>query len=302
MPAKFIFSALVLSLFTALSANATTLSVAVDNDGLFSTDREYTSGLFARISQVKPDTAYSYSLELGSQIWTPKGIDSARPLVEDRPYAGLLYLQARLNYQQPNFVLKNALMLGTVGPNSYAEDIQSYAHENIGSAMPNGWDYQIENKFVYQYAIEPHLLVYRAESNDSDIGVYSRMQLGNFQNEVAIGGVIRMGSELHTSFGSTSLTTNNTFDVDLLQASPQGYFLFAMMEARYRSKDLTIEGSTPIANNAKVKHSQQAFGIGGVYYRPQWGVASAFIWQSEQYVSKNARNHAFANLTLFYRF
>ncbi|GAM62259.1 hypothetical protein JCM19232_5223 [Vibrio ishigakensis] len=44
-----------------------------------------------------------------------------------------------------------SLMLGTTGPNSYAEEGQKFVHSIIKSDDPQGWDNQIENQVVLNF-------------------------------------------------------------------------------------------------------------------------------------------------------
>lgn len=166
------------------AAHAASLSLSVDNDGVLGTDREYTSGLFARWSS-DPSTI-GYSVEIGSQMWTPSDIEWTTPHPNERAYAGLLYLQGRVYHQNDTNAYKGSLMVGTVGPDSYAEDAQSIVHAVVGSPDPMGWDYQINNQFVYQAGFEAHQLLSRGALGE--FSVFGRGQGGNFQSEVAAGG------------------------------------------------------------------------------------------------------------------
>lgn len=96
------------------TAHAASLSLSIDNDGVLGTDREYTSGLFARWSS-DPSTI-GYSVEIGSQMWTPSDIEWTTPHPNERAYAGLLYLQGRVYHQNDTNAYKGSLMVGTVGP------------------------------------------------------------------------------------------------------------------------------------------------------------------------------------------
>ena len=123
-------------LIFSASANATTAMISTDNDGVLLMDREYTGGFFIRLGDKKDQ--YAYSIELGSQIWTPKNIKFFNPQPDQRPYAGLLYIQGKLHYITQENALKTSLLLGTVGPNSYAEQLQTFIHKYISSPTPNG--------------------------------------------------------------------------------------------------------------------------------------------------------------------
>ena len=285
--------------FSPQNAQAKTVSFAFDNDSFFGTDRDYSSGLFLRWSSFSGPLPYS--LEIASQLWSPSDIRHFKPMPNERPYAGLLALKARTYRQNPTSTYIGNLMLGTVGPNSKAKYGQTFIHTLIGSPEPNGWEYQIYNEFVYQAGLDAHRLLFRGTKNE--VSFFGRGQGGNFQSEVGAGMTYRFGTDLESTFGSTSAQLGNGVDVSLLSSSLQGAFFYLTTEFRYRFDDIMIEGEKPIENDElEIEHHQYSLSAGGAWYQQDWGLALSMTFHSKAFETSKKEHHTFGNLTLFYRY
>src|ERR1700743_3238185 len=102
------------SMFGAAAQAAGTVTVLVENDSFFDeSDRHYTNGLYASwtsdtggdyasladmlLLAPRGDAArYRHGLFLGQSMFTPEDLSLKAPDPHDRPYAGWLYLGARL--------------------------------------------------------------------------------------------------------------------------------------------------------------------------------------------------------------
>ncbi|WP_028022543.1 lipid A deacylase LpxR family protein [Enterovibrio calviensis] len=285
--------------FLSLSVHAASISLTVDNDGALGTDRDYTSGLGLRWSS-DPGTI-GYSIELASQMWTPTDIEFETPQPNERPYAGLLYLQGRAYHQTDTVAYRGSLMLGTVGPSSAADSAQSIVHEIVGSTDPQGWDYQIYDQFVYQAGFEAHQLISRTPIGE--FSVFGRGQGGNFQSEVAAGGTYRIGIDLPNTFGATSVIAQNSVDVGMLSHSDDGFFFFTTVEARYRFNDITIEGDKPPENDdLEIQRNQASISGGFSWYSRHWGAVASVTAYSKQFKTSRLDQHGYGSFTLFYRY
>ncbi len=195
-------------------------------------------------------------------------------------------------------------MLGQVGPDSHAELSQKLIHSLIGSPKPNGWDYQIYNKTVYQFNLENHFLFER--NSYGEFSGFGRGQIGNFQPEVALGLTYRLGIDLANTFGATSTVKGNHIDPNMLYNSLKGLFFYISSEAAYRFKDITIEGERPsppieIAP-LTIEHTQFTLSSGIAWYRPAWGVTVSLTGKSMGYRETNKKHHTYGNISYFYRF
>lgn len=292
------FALLTLPAFV-MPLHASTLSFSIDNDSLAGTDREYSSGLFLRWSSTYE--AINYSVEMASQLWTPSDIEQSLPQPNERPYTGLFYLKSRAYQQTINQTIIGSFLIGTVGDSSKAEYGQSFMHSIVGSPDPKGWEYQIYDDFVYQIGLEAHHLLLRGDKNE--FSVSGRGLAGNFQSEIALATTYRFGTDLASTFGSTSTQAGNNIDVSLLSNSSEGSFFFFTLEARYRFNDITIEGDMPAENaDLTIKNIQAAASTGITYYKDSFGAMLSFTIQSKQFTTSRYDHHTFGNVTFFYRF
>ena len=120
-------------------------------------------------------------------------------------------------------------MLGGVGPHAFAEKSQKAVHSMIGSDKPMGWNRQIENQMVLNLSYETQRLLVRDETWDKqnyDLALTGRVNVGNFQNELAVGGIMRWGNDLHKSFASIGFTPGKYIDTSMLSTSKSGQFLY----------------------------------------------------------------------------
>ena len=114
------------------------LTVLLENDFFYGSDRDYTNGLgflwvpvpdsapdlavrMARALPWFPDTGLvRHGYALGQNIYTPGDITLARPPADDRPYAGWLYGTIGLGVDAGRQFDQVAFTLGMIGPASLA--------------------------------------------------------------------------------------------------------------------------------------------------------------------------------------
>ena len=144
------------------------------------------------------------SVFIGQSIFTPIRIDIPAPIPDDRPYAGWLYVGARVETMEliaPWLTLDHAveLQLGMTGPVAQGKWVQSHFHNWIGSRPPEGWDNQLEN--------EPGLFAsYRLSARTKPLAGYfdaiphAEVALGNVQTYAQAGLQIRAGRNLGPPF------------------------------------------------------------------------------------------------------
>ncbi|OBT13955.1 hypothetical protein A9264_02110 [Vibrio sp. UCD-FRSSP16_10] len=300
----------------------------IDNDSIVTTDKDYSNGLFLSYSSdldIKPNgffdslpgthfsastsdgTVHKFSIELGQKMWTPKDIEDPNPIIDERPYAGLLYLSSTLYSIAPSTVNSYNFLLGTVGPNAYAEETQKYVHSIIKSEDPQGWDNQIENQMVLNFAYQRADKWYQSPLSGTtthEVSTPSRLMLGNYRSEVATGIMWRWGSNLNDSFASAKVNNESTLDPSLIIRGQSGWFLFSGIEGRVRFNDITIDGDRPdddiTAND--IEHFQGTATVGMTGYYKGWGASLAISTKSRDYTEDQNSVHTNGSLALFWLF
>jgi len=307
--------------------NSGSMSFSVDNDGLLGSDRGYTNGIFFKfnsssvvnIEQLSPlpirniarwlplyqQTNKGWGVTFGQQIWTPSDIATELEQSNDRPYTGLLFVKASIFESSDNIANKYSLMLGGVGPNALGEKSQKAVHSLIGSKTPMGWHRQIDSQAVFNLSYETQRLLTRAQTwhgQDYDTALTGRVNLGNFQNEIALGSVIRWGSDLQGSFASVGFTPGNYIDASVLSTSNTGQFVYVALEGRYRFNDITIDGARPKhLFDVHTEHWQSTISTGVVYYQASWGVAFSVVASTPDYKEDIRKHNATASIEVFWR-
>ncbi|MPW36763.1 lipid A deacylase LpxR family protein [Vibrio sp. B1Z05] len=304
------------------------INLGIDNDGIVTTDKDYTNGLFLTYSdhfQIKPDgfldslpgTQFSaasndnlirkYNIEIGQQMWTPADIENPDPIANDRPYAGLLYLSSTLYSIAPSVINSYRLLIGTVGPNAYAEESQKYVHGIIKSADPKGWDHQISNQFVFNLGYQRVDKWYQSDFSGStthEVSTPTRLLIGNYKSELATGLMWRWGRELNHSFGSARVSNESTLDPSLIVRGNTGWYLFSGIEGRIRFNDITIDGDRPDEGITadEVEHFQGTATIGVTGYYHGWGASLALSTKSSDYKEDQNSVHTNGSFAFFWLF
>ncbi|MGF1686759.1 lipid A deacylase LpxR family protein [Photobacterium japonica] len=308
--------------------SASSVSFSMDNDGIVGTDQNYTNGVFlefnasptsslsahaptpirqvATLFPLNDDAQQGWSVRLGQQMWTPEDIETTEPVANDRPYAGILFLESGIYQYASTYADKFDVMLGVIGPNAFAEQSQKFIHEIIGSDDPMGWDHQIEHDILLNLGYQGHRLLTRQPAwgmESYELSAVGRVNAGNYQSEAAIGGVLRWGNHLTDNFGTTGFNPGKWVDVGMLSSSASGYFFFAGIEGRYRFNDITIEGDRPDnVPDTHIEHWQATAVLGGVYYQPRWGASLSFATNSPEFKEDERSSTSMGSLEVFWRF
>ncbi|WP_076584948.1 lipid A deacylase LpxR family protein [Vibrio ostreicida] len=284
----------------ATNANASeqsTVSFSIDNDGIFGVDQDYTNGLFLTYTSgaVTPNwlteplslsfwggaALDKYEFTLGHKMYTPSEIDASIPLINERPYAG--YLHTEFNYisLHPQQAQRINLTLGSVGERSLAEEAQDIVHGIIGSDEPNGWAYQVDDKFVGSIGYLSHFALWRdvlAANTDWEISNISELNAGNFRSDISTGFMFRWGVDLAGNMGAANIDNENPFRAGMLGASKTGWFIFAGLEARYRFNDITIEGDRSGVNDYAIRNGQSPSIYDVTLENQQASAVTGFAW------------------------
>lgn len=243
------------------ASERSTLSVGVDNDGIFGTDRDYSSGVFIDYTSAATTPSLGFTplslslwgissvdkvgVTLGQKIYTPSDISSSQPQVDDRPYAGYLYLETNYISLSPVAAQRFNLTFGTTGERSMSKESQKLIHSIIGSDEPQGWQYQVDNEYAGSVGYLVHLNLLRDKfwSNSSlELSNITEGNAGNYRSNVATGFMLRWGYNLQDSLGAAEITTENPFRPGMLGPSGTGWFAYTGVKTGYVFNDITIEG------------------------------------------------------------
>jgi hypothetical protein len=209
------------------------LAFYIDNDVFLRSDDRYTSGVGVQWTSAPVDRfdrkafvrrvahAFSFlptvggpsyrnlvSFALSQEIYTPTDIESPVPPPDQQPYAGLLLLDTSVYSVGERQLHGFTLRLGCVGPCSGAEQVQRTIHEWIGSPIPQGWEYQLDDELVLNLNYDWSRRLVRHVPRGRvqyDVMVNASGGFGNYYIGASSGVLARVGTNLSESYGTASL-------------------------------------------------------------------------------------------------
>jgi hypothetical protein len=239
------------------------LTVAFEND-LFGagTDSHYTHG--TEITYVSDTYQPSWLLKaaswmpffdtstetrvvgsLGQQIYTPANIETEALVVDDRPYAGWLYLSMGLlndNRTNTRFVDRLDLVVGQVGPDSGAKSVQRTVHKWVDSDEAHGWDNQLHNETTVDLQYQRSWMLPLIDNN-VDIVPHMGLMLGTSQRNVQTGFTLRAGSGISSDFGPPLIRPTAAGGQYFKPNQSFYWYLFAGANGRYVDHNIFLDGN-----------------------------------------------------------
>jgi len=251
-----------------------TLTLYWENDIFSGTDRDYTNGLklswstpFLKNHEKSklPEWSYSllemipfaydqnaeqaFSFSLGHNIFTPDDTSRSDLILDDRPYAGQMYLSFGVQNHYNNHQHSWELSLGMIGPDSHADDLQNWLHDQTGSDQAKGWHNQLANEPTLDITFETKWRLFRARITEltsfdlfnhfggrlGNVAIYTNAGLEarygiNLDNDFGVC-PIRGGCEIHSAFRNSHKPRNNIY-------------LFAAADGRAVARDIFLDGNT----------------------------------------------------------
>jgi lipid A 3-O-deacylase len=242
-----------------------TFSILFENDLFFNTDHDYTNGVELTYTTAPQDTpAWAVRVAnwlpfftantdvrtryaIGQSIFTPSDLSNPNPPPTARPYAGFLYGAFGLVGDSGTHLDQLQVTLGVVGPDSLAQQSQTWVHTIIRDRKPLGWDTQLHNEpaIVIQYErsiklIPPQSLLGLIFDAEPHYGI----AVGNVYDYVNLGGMARLGFNLPKDYGpmriEPSLPGSNFFE----PTGGLGAYVFAGVDGRAVARNLFLDGNT----------------------------------------------------------
>lgn len=235
-----------------------TFTVGLEND-LFGkgSDKHYTHGTeFTYVSDTLPRPLSRlpfYQLgdrgrfvwSLGQQMYTPSDISRRDLIEEDRPYAGWLFTSFGVlneHLGRVRHVDKLELILGIVGPDSYAEDVQREVHRITDSEMPAGWDNQLDDEVTFDIQYQRQWLLPLA-GDHIDLVPQVITSVGTSQRFAGVGATFRFGSGLSADYGPPLIRPTASGSHHFKQGQGFYWYLFVGAHGRYVDHNIFLDGN-----------------------------------------------------------
>jgi lipid A 3-O-deacylase len=267
---KPLFVAAILASCSILAEEKSTLSLTIENDSFFGTDRYYTQGTrlqylhkpnqvpnwagtaltnFANLGMTVERTRIGGSIS--QELYTPSRLRPSAPILTDRPYASWIHGSVILRRSGtfdpiPGMQVQDEfeLNVGIVGPESFGEDTQKWWHSVWDYTIPQGWRNQLKT--------EPALQIYlnRAFRFGVETENYWGLEcipnikaaLGTVYDYGEMGMTLRGGFNLPRDFTRSPLESYSTHP----SANPPSWsaFVFTGADGRVVGHNMFLDGNS----------------------------------------------------------
>ncbi len=313
------------------SETTSNFSIFLENDGVVGEDGYYTNGikmgwysknlsaystdswktkitkpLTDRIPFYKtPDTRNSLSLAFSQFIYTPEDIRIKELIEDDRPYAGIFFLEYGLININRDRMHVLEFYLGASGPITQAEDCQEAVHDIIGSNEPQGWHNQINDELLIggTYGYARRLL--RSENENStgyDLIGFTRLTLGNGLSCASAGVEVRYGWSLPNDLGTYTI---GPFNGSIAAADPEqqgSFYFFSSLDTMAVFHDITLDGNTVTDSHSVDKeHFRAQLMLGCAGLIGKWRFSVAYVCRTEEF-KKQEDEQMFGTASVSYAF
>lgn len=228
-----------------------------ENDIFLQKDAQYTSGWKLSNVYYLPEKSTLLqpsflSLGIAQQIYTPQDLNQSELIVDDRPYAGWLYLELGYHQSSEYSLDSFSIQLGIVGKLSGAQAVQQIFHTITDSNAPKGWNNQLNNELginlIYQHKwryISENILGLK-----SSFIPFTTLSLGNVNTHINGGFLIRLGLNPIQDFGSSSIDIGGENGIPVRsnclckEHENWTYTLNASTKAEVVLRDIFLDGNT----------------------------------------------------------
>lgn len=279
----------------------------------------------------EPVATQNVVAKFGQSMYTPEDLSRTDLIVDDRPYAGLLYIglawnRRRLDAQTAEEMLDTReITLGVIGPWSLAEQSQNVVHDAIGSSRFLGWEHQLENEPAFQMALDRKFKTYRGVGSvtpgySADAIRSVGLRLGNIETSATLGVEGRIGWNLPNDFGSYPIrpgAENRPPSAASLHGKPNdaippgsrprpGVHLFGIVEAKAVAYDFSLDGNLFASSHSVTRRpwvAQAAVGVSaqGIIAGRGYRLAVMRVYRTREF-EEQSTNQAYGSLALSVEF
>lgn len=255
-----------------------------------------------------PGETKNIAFSLGQKIFTPPDISTTALQINDRPYAGWLYVAMTLHSKNETVLDSLELQLGTTGPWAMGDKMMAAGHNIFDAKDANGWHHQLENEpgleFLYQRKIMFFELGGYTGPGIDWIGHYGAA-LGNVEVSANSGLTFRLGWNIPRDFGTNQMRIAGDNAIAMAGGSPgsgSGFHLFVRAQGRAIAWDLFLDGNT-FAESHRVdkRHFVGEASAGAIFDSAGLKLSYEFIVQTKEYMNQPKR-HKFGVISISYAF
>lgn len=188
---------------------------------------------------------------LGQSIYTPDNLAADEMLMNDRPYAGWLYIGLVLQREgvtgKRNIPVLDTFQFhtGVIGPESFAENVQNWWHDSTGFIIPRGWQHQLKTEpgFVFK-----HLRQWKYSTGSAGFAAefipHVGGSLGNVATFANLGAMARVGYNIPDDWGVHTIDSLGVHMGRRDDAKAFGICGFATLDGRAVAHNAFLDGNT----------------------------------------------------------
>jgi lipid A 3-O-deacylase len=285
--------ALLLIAANVLADDKATLSLTIENDSFFGTDRYYTQGTrlqymhrpnhvptfvgnvltnFAALGMSVERTRIGFAI--GQEFYTPSHIRRAAPQLEDRPYAGWLHASLILRRfgsvdSIPNLAVQDEFEFdaGIVGPESLSDRTQKFWHRIWGYDQPRGWDNQLDTEPEFQFFLTRAYRIGFETKNywGFETIPHGKLAIGTVYDYAEVGMTLRAGFNLPREFIRSPQESYSTQPSD--NPPKWSFYLFTGADGRAVAHNMFLDGNNWQSSQSVSKENFVADFRGGGAFR-----------------------------------
>jgi hypothetical protein len=263
-------------------------------------------------------------VKFGQSIFTPKDPARTDLVLDDRPYAGLLYVGMSWNRRkhEPQSDLEvldtRELTLGVMGPLALAQEAQDLIHDVIGAEKFQGWSHQLGNEPALQMALDRKFKTYQGEGAirpgfSADTIRSLGLQLGNIETSATAGIEGRVGWNIPNDFGTYPIrpgAENRPPSASRSKAQlarpKAGVHLFGTLQSKLVLHDFSLDGNLFQPSHSVTRRpwvAQAAVGVSAQTLFAGHGLKLAVmrVLRSREFEEQGS-SHAYGSVTLSVEF
>jgi len=298
-------------------------SIRWENDIFGGTDQYYTDGISLAVSHTGPswmdpladwlpwgEGRRTVSYDCTQTIFTPEDQDLSPPDPADCPYAGILAFGLTLHVEKDRSYHGLKFVTGVVGPWALAEETQREVHHLFGNDQSQGWDYQLENEpifnFAYEYRHKFHLAGDRDKWSLQALPLAGGW-LGNMLIQGQAGGLLRFGYNMPDDFGPTLVRGMGHMppprrDARAQSKSDWGFSVYGGSAANVVLRDITLDGNTfEDSPSVDKKFFVPMAGVGASVGNRRFQASFSYIFWGKEFEGQD-ENAKFGSLAIRYFF
>ena len=292
-------------LLSCLICKANHVALYMENDFFASTDHFYTHGTrlsygfdYTNKIPLLPGRTTDIELSLTQLIFTPSNKSISENQPDNRPYAGFLGLSVNSKAQvTKKFQVEESVVVGLIGPHSYADEVQTQIHIWLKNRLPQGWDNQLHDEFILNYYYSLNYRLYQLKY--FDILTKNENTVGNMFVYTKLGMMFRLGYNLPDDYGVHILEPSIKA---LSKKDVYSFYIFAYPDGRYVLRNIFLDGNTFEDSNSVEKESFVGDFITGFVARYNAiELCFSYIMRSKEFENQK-RSVKFGSVSLTYYF